>query len=63
MDIDLDMSVLGLDSNKQETLKYRQVEMSCPNGHAVAVRLMQGSGSSTITCPECHEMVEPRLPE
>jgi hypothetical protein len=63
MDIDLDMSVLGLDDDRQEALKHRQVTLTCPNRHAVQVRLTRGSGSSTIYCPECHEMVEPRLPE
>ena len=63
MDIDLDMSVLGLDDHQQEVLKHRQVTMTCPNGHAVAVRLMRGSGSSTITCPQCNEQIEPQLPE
>jgi hypothetical protein len=63
MDIDLDMSVLGLDDNRQEALKHRQVAMPCPNNHSVPVRLMRGSGSSIIYCPECHELVEPRLPE
>ena len=63
MDIDLDMSVLGLDDGRQEALNYRQVAMPCPNNHSVSVRLMRGSGSSTIYCPECHELVEPRLPE
>jgi hypothetical protein len=63
MDIDLDMSVLGLDDDRQEALKFKQVKMSCPAGHEVPVRLMRGSGSSTIYCPLCSEMVEPRLPE
>lgn len=63
MDIDLDMSVLGIDEDRQEILKHRSVTMSCRNGHAVQVRLMRGSGSSTIYCPECSEMVEPSLPE
>jgi hypothetical protein len=63
MDIDLDMSVLGLDNERQEALNYRQVTLSCPNNHTVPVRLMRGSGSSTIYCPECGGLVEPRLPE
>jgi len=63
MDIDLDMSVLDLDDRRQEALNHRQVTMTCPNGHAVPVRLTRGAGSSTITCPQCNEQVEPRLPE
>jgi peptide subunit release factor 1 (eRF1) len=63
MDIDLDMSVLDLDDSQQESLNHRQVTMTCPNGHAVQVRLTRGSGSSVITCPECGENIEPRLPE
>lgn len=63
MDIDLDMSVLDLDAGRQEALNNRQVTMSCPNNHSVPVRLTRGSGSSTIYCPECKELVEPRLPE
>lgn len=63
MDIDLDMSVLGISDDRQEALKHRSVPMSCPNGHTITVRLMRGSGSSTIYCPECSEMVEPSLPE
>jgi hypothetical protein len=63
MDIDLDMSILDLDDRQQELLNHRQVAMACPNGHAVQVRLTRDSGSSTITCPQCHEQVAPRLPE
>lgn len=63
MDIDLDMSVLGIDDSRQEALNYRQVEMRCPNNHSVSVRLMRGSGSSAIYCPECREVVELSLPE
>jgi hypothetical protein len=63
MDIDLDMSVLDLDDSRQEALNYKQVTLTCPNNHPVSVRLMRGSGSSTIHCPECQELVDPRLPE
>jgi hypothetical protein len=63
MDIDLDMSVLDLDEGQQERLKHRQITMSCPNDHPVQVRLIQGAGSSTITCPTCNEQVQPSLPE
>ncbi|HEX8184083.1 MAG TPA: hypothetical protein VF747_05010 [Blastocatellia bacterium] len=63
MDIDLDMSVLGLDDYRQEALNNTQVIMPCPNDHAVSVRLTRGAGSSSIYCPECSEIVEPRLPE
>jgi hypothetical protein len=62
MDIDLDMSVLGLSDEAQESLKHKQVYMICPDGHEVPVRLTQGAGSSTIYCPECTKMIEPRLP-
>ena len=61
MDIDLDMTVLDLDADRQELLKFRQVKMECPDGHEVPVRLMKGSGSSIIYCPQCQQMVEPRL--
>jgi hypothetical protein len=63
MDIELDMNVLGLDQAKQEALKHKTVNMTCPNGHQVPVRLKSGVGASTIYCPSCREMVEPRLPE
>lgn len=63
MDIDLDMSVLDLSEERQESLKYRRVNMACPDGHNVAVRLMKGSGSSVVHCPECQRPVEPRLEE
>ncbi|HYP28271.1 MAG TPA: hypothetical protein VE262_16270 [Blastocatellia bacterium] len=63
MDIDLDMNVLELDDYRQEQLNNTQVNMSCPNDHQVAVRLIRGAGSSSIYCPECSEMIEPRLPE
>ena len=63
MDIDLDMSVLDLDDGQQESFNHRQVTMTCPNNHAVQVRLLRGSGSSLITCPSCNEQVQPRLPE
>ena len=63
MDIDLDMNVLELDDYRQEQLNNTQVSMSCPNDHQVPVRLIRGAGSSTIYCPQCSEMIEPRLPE
>lgn len=63
MDIDLDMNVLELDDYRQEQLNNTQVRMSCPNDHQVSVRLIRGAGSSTIYCPQCSEMIEPRLPE
>jgi hypothetical protein len=63
MDIDLDMNVLGLDDDRQEQLNHNTVKMACPNNHEVPVRLVRGAGSSTIYCPQCSEMVEPRLPE
>jgi hypothetical protein len=63
MDIDLDMNVLELDGNRQEQLNNTQVMMKCPNDHQVAVRLTRGAGSTTIYCPDCSELVEPRLPE
>ncbi|HVF89283.1 MAG TPA: hypothetical protein VNH22_04390 [Blastocatellia bacterium] len=63
MDIDLDMSVLELDEYRQEQLNNTQVSMSCPNDHKVPVRLIRGAGSSIIYCPECSELVEPRLPD
>jgi hypothetical protein len=63
MDIDLDMAVMNLDYEQQEALKYRQVKMTCADGHEVRVRLMKGSGSSIIYCPQCHKPVAPRLDE
>lgn len=63
MDIDLDMDVLGLNDERQEALKNSQVIMRCPSDHAVTVRLTRGAGSSTIYCPHCSELIEPRLPE
>ncbi len=63
MDIDLDMNVLELDENRQEQLNNTQVTMRCPNDHQVAVRLTRGAGSTTIYCPDCSELVEPRLSE
>ncbi|HJQ71657.1 MAG TPA: hypothetical protein VKA70_21955 [Blastocatellia bacterium] len=62
MDIDLDMTVLGLSDETQEALKQKLVYMKCPDGHEVPVRLKKGVGSSTIYCPECSKMIEPRLP-
>ena len=61
MDIDLDMTVLGLSEETQESLKHKLVYMKCPDGHEVPVRLKQGAGASTIYCPECSKMIEPRL--
>jgi hypothetical protein len=63
MDIDLDMTVLNLDYEQQEALKYRQIRMACPGGHEVQVRLMKGSGSSIIYCPQCQKPIAPRLDE
>ena len=62
MDIELDMNVLGLGDQTQESLRNRLVYMICPDGHEVPVRLTQGAGSSTIYCPVCTKMIEPRLP-
>ncbi len=62
MDIELDMTVLGLSDQSQELLKNKRVYMICPDGHEVPVRLSQGAGASTIYCPECTKMIEPRLP-
>lgn len=63
MDIDLDMNVLGLDDERQQQLNHAQVSMNCPNNHQVPVRLERGAGSSTIYCPQCSEMIEPKLPQ
>jgi hypothetical protein len=63
MDIDLDMTVLNLSYEQQEALKYRQVKMACSDGHEVQVRLMKGSGSSIIYCPQCHKPIAPRIGE
>jgi len=51
-----------LSDEVQESLKHKLVYMKCPDGHEVPVRLKQGVGSSTIYCPECSKMIEPRLP-
>ena len=62
MEIELDMKVLGLGDETEEMLKNKRVYMKCPDGHEVPVMLTQGAGASTIYCPECTKMIEPRLP-
>jgi hypothetical protein len=61
MDIDLDISALGLSDEAQDSLKHKRVYMKCPDGHEVPVRLTQGAGALTIYCPECTKIIEPRL--